>query len=208
VESSLRRLRTDWIDLYQIHVPDPVTPIDETLDVLSDLVHEGKVRYIGSSNFAAWQVADADWTARTKGLERFVSAQNEYSLLKRDAEAELLPACERFGLGMLPFFPLASGILTGKYRRGEPPPEGTRLHAWGRASQLTDDRFDVVEKVEAYAAERGVTILDVAIGALAAQPAVSSVIAGATTPEQVRANVGALHWQPSADDLSALREVL
>jgi aryl-alcohol dehydrogenase-like predicted oxidoreductase len=164
VERSLQRLRTDWIDLYQIHRPDPTTPIEETLSALDDLVHEGKVRYIGHSNFTAWALADADWTARTKGLERFVSAQNDYSLLKRGVEAELLPACEHYGVGMLPYFPLASGLLTGKYRRGEPPPEGSRIHTWGMANQLTDERFDVIEKVEAFAVEHGVTLLDVAIG--------------------------------------------
>jgi len=208
VERSLRRLRTDWIDLYQMHVPDPKTPIDETLAALDELVHEGKVRYIGHSNFTAWALADAEWVARTKGYERFVSAQNEYNLLKRGAEAELLPACEHYGLGMLPYFPLVSGLLTGKYRRGEPVPEGTRYQVWGLERQLTDERFDVVEKLEAYAAERGATIVDVAIGALAAQPAVASVIAGATTPDQVRANAAAVRWQPSAEDLAALRELL
>jgi aryl-alcohol dehydrogenase-like predicted oxidoreductase len=208
VERSLRRLRTDWIDLYQMHVPDPATPIEETLSALDDLVHEGKVRYIGNSNFTAWSVADADWVARTKGYERFVSAQNEYSLMRRGAEAELLGACGHYGLGFLPYFPLFSGLLTGKYRRGEPPPEGSRYHVWNLGKRLSDDRFDVVEKLEAYAAEHGVSLLDVAIGYLAAQPAVASVIAGATTPEQVRANAGALRWQPSSDDLSALRELL
>jgi aryl-alcohol dehydrogenase-like predicted oxidoreductase len=208
VERSLRRLRTDWIDLYQLHRPDPSTPIEETLEALTELVREGKVRYIGSSNFSAWAVADAEWTARARGLERFVSAQNEYSLLKRSAEAELLPACEHYGIGILPFFPLASGVLTGKYRRGEAPPEGTRLHAWGMGRTPTDDTFDLVAKLEAYASERGVSIGDVAIGALAAQPSVSSVIAGATSPEQIQANVGALAWHPSADDLSALRALL
>ena len=208
VERSLRRLRTDWIDLYQMHVPDPATPIEETLSALDDLVHEGKVRYIGHSNFTAWATADADWIARSKGYERFVSAQNEYSLMRRGVEAELLPACEHYGLGFLPYFPLFSGLLTGKYRRGEPPPEGSRYHVWGLGKRLSDDRFDVVEKLEAYAAEHGVALLDVAIGYLAAQPAVASVIAGATTPEQVRANAGALRWQPSGDDLGALRELL
>jgi aryl-alcohol dehydrogenase-like predicted oxidoreductase len=208
VERSLRRLRTDWIDLYQMHMPDPATPIEETLSALDDLVHEGKVRYVGHSNFTAWATADADWVARSKGYERFVSAQNEYSLMRRNVEAELLPACEHYGLGFLPYFPLFSGLLTGKYRRGEPPPEGSRYHVWNLHKRLSDDRFDVVEKLEAYAAEHGVALLDVAVGYLAAQPAVASVIAGATTPEQVRANAGALRWQPSSDDLSALRELL
>jgi len=208
VERSLRRLRTDWIDLYQMHVPDPATPIEETLSALDDLVHEGKVRYVGHSNFTAWATADADWIARSKGYERFVSAQNEYSLMRRGVEAELLPACEHYGLGFLPYFPLFSGLLTGKYRRGEPPPEGSRYHVWNLGKRLSDDRFDVIEKLEAYAAEHGVSLLDVAIGYLGAQPAVASVIAGATTPEQVRANAGALRWQPSADDVNALRELL
>jgi aryl-alcohol dehydrogenase-like predicted oxidoreductase len=202
VERSLRRLRTDYLDLYQLHLPDPLTPIEETLDALTELVAEGKVRYLGSSNFAAWQVADADWTARTRGTQRFVSAQNEYSLLERRADAELIPACRRFGVGLLPYFPLANGLLTGKYRRGEPAPEGSRLS--GRGDYLTDERFDTVEAIGAYAAQRGIGLLDVAIGGLAAQPAVASVIAGATRPEQVRANTAAGAWQPTQDDLAAL----
>jgi aryl-alcohol dehydrogenase-like predicted oxidoreductase len=202
VESSLRRLRTDWIDLYQLHVPDPATPIEETLAALQELVAEGKVRYVGCSNFTGWQVADADWVARDRGFTPFISAQNHYSLLERGVEAELLPACERFGLGVLPFFPLANGLLTGKYRRGEAAPEGTRLVE--RASWLTDERFDRVDALKGYAAERGVSLLDVAIGGLAAKPAVASVIAGATKPEQVVANVAAGAWEPSAEDLVAL----
>jgi aryl-alcohol dehydrogenase-like predicted oxidoreductase len=202
VESSLRRLRTDWIDLYQLHVPDPATPIEETLAALQELVAEGKVRYIGCSNFTGWQVADADWVARDAGFTPFISAQNHYSLLERGVEAELLPACERFGLGVLPYFPLANGLLTGKYRRGEAAPEGTRLVE--RASWLTDERFDRVDALKGYASERGVSLLDVAIGGLAAKPAVASVIAGATKPEQVVANVAAGAWEPSAEDLVAL----
>jgi aryl-alcohol dehydrogenase-like predicted oxidoreductase len=207
VESSLRRLRTDWIDLYQLHRPDPATPIDETLSALDDLVHAGKVRYLGSSNFTGWQVAEAEWVSRTRGLERFVSAQNEYNWLERDIEADLVPALEHYGVGLLPFFPLASGLLTGKYRRGEAAPEGSRLQAWGRESALTDDVFDVVEKLEAFAAERDITLLDVAIGGLAGQPAVASVIAGATSPEQVKKNVAAGNWSPSAADIAALDEL-
>jgi aryl-alcohol dehydrogenase-like predicted oxidoreductase len=207
VDSSLRRLRTDWIDLYQLHRPDEATPIEETLSALDDLVHAGKVRYLGSSNFTGWQVAEAEWTSRTRGLERFVSAQNEYNWLERDIETDLVPALEHYGVGLLPFFPLASGLLTGKYRRGEAPPEGSRIQAWSRESVLTDATFDVLEKLEAFAAECGVTMLDVAIGGLAAQPAVSSVIAGATTPEQVKKNVAAGNWSPSAADLAALDEI-
>ena len=207
VERSLRRLRADHIDLYQYHRPDPATPMAETLAALDELVTEGKVRYIGSSNLAAWQVADAEWLARTQGTERFVSAQNNYSLLDRAAEAELAPACERYGIGILPYFPLASGLLTGKYRRAEPPPAGTRYAEARWAGRLSDERFDVVEALTAYAEERGVTLLDVAIGGLAAQPAVGSVIAGATSPEQVRANVAAAAWVPGPADLAALDEV-
>jgi aryl-alcohol dehydrogenase-like predicted oxidoreductase len=207
VEASLRRLRTDWIDLYQLHRPDPATPIEETLSALDDLVHEGKVRYLGSSNFAGWQVADAEWIARTRGYERFVSAQNEYSWLERDIEDDLVPALEQYEIGLLPFFPLASGLLTGKYRRGEAPPTGSRIQAWGRESMLTDATFDVIEGLEAFAAARSVTLLDVAIGGLAAQPAVASVIAGATSAAQVVANVAAGDWQPTLDDLAELDEL-
>ena len=207
VERSLKRLRTDWIDLYQLHRPDPETPIEETLSALTDLVHEGKVRYLGSSNFAAWQVADAAWIARERGFERFVSAQNNYNLIEREVEAELVPACEHFGVGLLPYFPLASGLLTGKYRRGEAPADDTRMKAWGMQSQLTDDRFDVVDKLSAFAAERSVTLLDVALGGLAAMPTVASVIAGATTPEQVQSNVAATAWQPEPSDLDALKSI-
>ncbi|HWC34352.1 MAG TPA: aldo/keto reductase [Mycobacteriales bacterium] len=207
VESSLRRLRTDWIDLYQMHSPDPSTPIEETLSALHELVEEGKVRYVGCSNFAAWQLADADWTARSGGHPRFISAQNHYSLIERSVEAELTPACKRFGVGILPFFPLGNGLLTGKYRRGEAAPEGTRLGAAGWSSWLSDERFDKVEALEAYAKERDLSMLEVAIGGLAAQRQVASVIAGATKPEQIHANVAAGEWVPSPDDLKALNKL-
>jgi aryl-alcohol dehydrogenase-like predicted oxidoreductase len=208
VERSLTRLKTDWIDLYQIHKPDPSTPIEETLGALSDLVHEGLVRYIGCSNFTAWQVADADWISQTNGFERFISAQNLYSFVEREAEAELIPACERFGVGLLPYFPLASGLLTGKYRRGDAPPEGGRIAAWGLTNLLSDTNFDVVERLETFAAERSITLLDVAMGGLAAQPTVASVIAGATSVAQVEANAAAGLWTPSAEDHAALRDLL
>ncbi|MET7948674.1 aldo/keto reductase [Micromonospora sp. NPDC005324] len=209
VEASLRRLGTDHIDLYQMHEPDPGTPIDETLAALDDLVRDGKVRYLGNSNFAGWQIADADWVASSNGRSRFISAQNHYSLVERSVEAEVIPACERFGLGMLPFFPLANGLLTGKYKREAQPPAGSRLSGGGRyAERLAAADWDTIEAIEAYAAERGLTMLQVAIGGLAAQPAVTSVIAGATTPEQVRANAAAGVWEPSDDDLAALRAVL
>jgi len=205
VESSLQRLGTDWIDLYQLHFPDPVTPIEETLTALSELVAEGKVRYIGSSQFAAWQVVDADWTARTNGLEHFVSAQNQYSLLERDVEDELVPACEHVGVGILPFFPLASGLLTGKYKRGTTAPDGSRLAT--QPERLAHADFDKIEALETFAAERDLTMIDVAIGGLAAQPAVASVIAGATSPDQIAQNVRAGLWEPTAADLAALDDL-
>ncbi|MFI6822276.1 aldo/keto reductase [Micromonospora sp. NPDC050187] len=209
VEASLRRLGTDHIDLYQMHEPDPGTPIEETLAALDDLVRAGKVRYLGNSNFSGWQIADADWTARTVGTSRFVSAQNHYSLLERAVETEVVPACERFGLGLLPFFPLADGLLTGKYQRGEQPPAGSRLAGGGRyAQRFATADWDTIEAIGAYADQRGLTMLQVAIGGLAAQPAVTSVIAGATTPEQARANAAAGAWQPDDDDLAALRALL
>jgi aryl-alcohol dehydrogenase-like predicted oxidoreductase len=205
VEASLRRLQTDHIDLYQLHRPDEVTPIAETLGTLTELVHEGKVRYIGCSNFDGWQVADAAWTSETKGLERFVSAQNRYSLLDRDVEREVVPACERFGLGVLPFFPLEYGLLTGKYRRGAAVPTGSRADLdSSRAGWLNRADWDRIESLEAYAAERGLSLLDVAIAGLAAQPAVTSVIAGATRGEQVIANAAALRWQPTPEDTATL----
>ncbi len=205
VEASLRRLRTDYLDLYQYHRPDGITPVEETLAALHELVVEGKVRYLGSSNLAGWQVADADWLARSAGTTRFISAQNHYNLLKRDAERELVPACEHLGVGLLPYFPLASGLLTGKYRRGEEPPAG-RLA--GSAEIRSPANLDRIEALERYAAERGRSVLDVAIGGLAAQPAVASVIAGATTAEQVAANVRAGQWRPTPDDLRALDAVV
>ena len=206
VESSLTRLRTDWIDLYQLHFPDGKTPMEETLGALHELVQEGKVRYVGSSNLDSWQIADADWIARTHGFNRFISAQNHYSLLEREVEKSVVPACQRFGLGLLPYFPLANGLLTGKYRRGESAPEGTRLAAL--PDRLEQESFDVIEALEKYAAERGRTLLDVAIGGLAAKPAVASVIAGATKPEQVRANVAAGTWKPTSQDMWDLAVVL
>jgi aryl-alcohol dehydrogenase-like predicted oxidoreductase len=207
VESSLRRLRTDWIDLYQMHRPDPLTPIEETLAALDELVREGKVRYIGHSNFSGWQAAEGEWVARTQHRERFISAQNEYSWLKRGIEKDLVPALEHYGIGLLPYFPLASGLLTGKYRRGEAAPEGSRVQAWKMEAALNDPTFDVLERLDAFATARSVTLLDVAIGGLAAQPSVASVIAGATSPEQVVANVKAGEWQPTADDLAEIDRI-
>jgi aryl-alcohol dehydrogenase-like predicted oxidoreductase len=200
VESSLRRLRTDVIDVYQMHEPDPLTPIEETLGALNDLVHDGKVRWIGSSNFSSEQIEAAEEVARGAGFHRFVSVQNEYSLVEREAEDEVLSTCETLGIGFLPYFPLASGLLTGKYRRGEVASEG-RLA--GR--EIPAERWDRVEGLKRYADERGASLLEVAIGGLLAMPAVTSVISGATTPEQVRANVAAGSWEPSADDMEELR---
>ena len=201
IEGSLRRLRTDHVDLYQLHEPDPGTPIEETLETLQDLVREGKVRYVGNSNFSAEQVQEADAVARERMLTRFVSAQNEYSLVERGIEDDVLPVCERLGLGQLPYFPLASGLLTGKYTRGEEATEG-RLA--GR--EIAGERWERYEALQRYAGERNVPILHVAVGGLLAlSPAVSCVIAGATKPEQVRANVAAGAWEPSPDDVSALR---
>jgi aryl-alcohol dehydrogenase-like predicted oxidoreductase len=199
VEGSLRRLRTERIDLYQMHEPDPHTPVAETLGVLHELVQEGKVRHIGSSNYSAPQIEEADRLGGERGLTRFVSAQNHYSLVERRVEEDVLPACERLGIGMLPYFPLASGLLTGKYRRGEEAQEG-RLA--GRT--IADEQWERVEALQRFADERGVSLLEVAIGGLLAMPAVASVIAGATRPEQVRSNVRAGQWEPARDDVAAL----
>ena len=206
-ENSLRRLGTDYIDLYQIHFPDAGTPIEETLRALDDLVRQGKVRYVGCSNFAGWQVVEAAWTARTAGLAQFVSAQNFYNLLERNVERELVPACNAHGLGVLPYVPLASGLLTGKYQRGAAAPEGTRLSAPRFKGALSDKNFDKVEKLSAFAADAGHSLLELAIGWLASQPHVPSVIAGATKPEQVEANVRAASWKLSAAELAKVNEV-
>ena len=206
VEHSLRRLRTDYIDLYQLHTPDPATPIGETMAALGELIAEGKVRYIGHSNFSGWQVAEAAVLARELGTVPFISAQNHWSLLERGAEAEVVPASRHFGLGVLPYFPLANGLLTGKIRRGQQAAEGTRLA--GRPEYVTEQKLGRVEALAGWAQEHGVTVLEVAIGALAAQPGCGSVIAGATSPEQVKANAGASEWVPSAEELANLDEIV
>jgi aryl-alcohol dehydrogenase-like predicted oxidoreductase len=202
IDASLQRLRTDVVDLYQYHTPDHVTPFEETFGALDELVRTGKVRYVGHSNLNARQVEEVDAICRNSGFAMPVSAQNEYSLLRRQAEEELLSTCERLGIGVLPYFPLASGLLTGKYRRGEPRPEGTRLA--GRNEVFTNETFDRLEALEEFARARGLTLLQVAIGGLLAQPAIASVIAGATKPEQVRANVEAAQWEPTPEDVAAL----
>jgi aryl-alcohol dehydrogenase-like predicted oxidoreductase len=209
VEASLKRLGTDYIDLYQMHQPDKDTPIEETLGALDDLVTQGKVRYVGNSNFTGWQIADADWTARDAHINRFVSAQNNYSLLERKVEFEVNPACERFGLGMLPFFPLASGLLTGKYRRGEAPAADTRLAAWGARGQaaLNDKNFDRLEALSGYAEARGHDLLELAFAWLLGHGVVSSVIAGATKPEQVKANAAAAGWKLTPEEVAEVSEL-
>jgi aryl-alcohol dehydrogenase-like predicted oxidoreductase len=207
VHHSLRELRTEWIDLYQLHWPCRRVPIAETLSALNDLVHEGLVRYIGCSNFESWEVVEAAWTARAGSLEPFISAQTEYSLANRRAEAGLVPVCQRYGLGLLPYYPLANGLLTGKYRRGQPVPPGTRLADPEMQSWLSEDRLELVESLVKYAEQRSISVLEVAISGLAALPAVSSVIAGATSPEQVRANARAASWVPTSEDLVELDTV-
>jgi aryl-alcohol dehydrogenase-like predicted oxidoreductase len=209
VEASLKRLGTDYIDLYQLHFPDPETPIEETLAALDDLVRSGKVRYIGSSNLAGWQFVEAAFIAKERRLAPFVSAQNHYNLLDRKIEHELVPAVKKYGGSILPYFPLASGMLTGKYKRGLDLPNDGRLTQWGERGKalLSDANFEMVEQVAAFAEKRGKTVLDAAIGWLASQPHVASVIAGATKPEQVEANVAAGAWEMSAEELDEMNRI-
>jgi aryl-alcohol dehydrogenase-like predicted oxidoreductase len=205
-EQSLSRLRTDRIDFYWYHEPDGVTPVAETLAALDELVRAGAVRAIGASNVSAEQIEEADAVAYERGLTPFTAVQNQYSLLVRDAERDVLPACERLGLGFVPYFPLASGLLTGKYQRGRPAPPGTRLA--GREQVASEEQFTLLDALDSYAREREITMVDVAIGGLLTLDVVSSVIAGATKPEQVRANVAAASWRPGLEDLTALRMLL
>ncbi len=206
VEASLRRLNTDFIDLYQYHFPDPNTPIEESLRAMDDLVRSGKVRYIGSSNMSAWQAVEAHWVAKSEHLSPFITAQNQYSLIERRIEREMAPACRQYGIGILPYLPLASGLLTGKYSRGEAPAEGTRIAAWGERGGrlLTDRNFDIVEALQKFAAERDKTLLAVAIGWLCSQDVVSSVIAGATKPEQVEQNAAAADLRLTPEELAEI----
>jgi aryl-alcohol dehydrogenase-like predicted oxidoreductase len=206
VENSLRRLRTDYIDLYQLHTPDPLTPIEETIAALNELVAEGKVRYTGHSNLSGWQLADAAHKAEKAGRTPFISAQNHWSLLERGAEAGVVPAAVHFGVGVLPYFPLANGLLTGKVRRGQEIPAGSRIA--GRSHLVTDEKLDKVEKLIAWGADRDASILDIAIGGLAAQPGCASVIAGAMTPEQVKGNAAAGRWAPTAEELAEIDEIV
>jgi aryl-alcohol dehydrogenase-like predicted oxidoreductase len=206
VEASLKRLRTDWIDLYQLHTPDPLTPMEETLRCLDDLVRQGKVRYIGCSNVPAWQVADSQWISRQQGLERFISCQDEYSLVERRLEKELTPAMQSFGIGLLPFFPLASGLLTGKYKRDAQPPQGTRFATTQRLADRygTAANWTIVEGLADFSAKRGHSMLELAFSWLLARPQVASVIAGATKPEQVEQNLKAANWALTPEDLAEI----
>jgi len=204
VEKSLRRLRTDYIDLYQLHTPDPLTPIEETIAALDELVTEGKVRYLGHSNLPGWQIADAAHKAAARSA--FISAQNHWSLLERAVEAEVVPAARHFGQGVLPYFPLANGLLTGKVRRGQAPPAGSRIAA--RTALITDDKLDKVEALISWGADRGVSLLEIAIGGLAAQPGCACVIAGATTAGQVAANAAAGDWVPAPEDLEQIDKIV
>lgn len=209
VEASLTRLQTDYLDLYQMHRMDPLTPIEETLRALSDLQAQGKIRYYGCSNFSAWRMVEAQWTARDLGVAGFVSAQDEYSLVKRDHEADLIPALQEYGLGLLPYFPLASGLLTGKYRRNAPMPEGARLTNTQRLADryLTDRNWQISEQLADFAESHGHTPLELAFSWLLAQSPVSSVIAGATRPDQIAQNVKAGSWKLSADDLAEIDRI-
>jgi len=210
VEASLQRLGTDYIDLYQIHFYDTNTPVEETLRALDDLVHQGKARYIGCSNYNGWQITDAEWTARTDNINSYVSAQNRYSLLTRDIEKDVVPVCEKFGLGILPYFPLESGLLTGKYKKGEDFPEGTRLNKWQQfaaSAFATDDKVNKVEALKELCERYDHSLLDMAMGWLASRPQVASVIAGVTSPGQLEQNVAAGAWRPGEVELKEIDEI-
>ncbi len=210
VQASLKRLKTDYINLYQLHKLDPETPLEETLRTLNDLIRQGAVRYIGCSNMPAWQVVEAQWIAKSLGIEGFISCQDEYNLLERKVENELLPAMRAHGLGLLPYFPLASGLLTGKYRRGQPMPEGSRLSKSQQLASefLTERNWRIVEALESFCQSKGHTLLELAFSWLAANPTVSSVIAGATRPEQVEQNVAAVGWRLGAEELAEVQGIL
>ena len=209
VEASLKRLKTDWIDLYQMHRPDPATPVEETLRALDDLVKQGKIRYIGCSQLAGWQLVERQWLARHFGLTPHAACEAEYSLLARDAERDLIPAMQSYGAGLLPFYPLASGFLTGKYQRGAPLPDGARLTRGQRYADrfATEENWDVVEALERFCRERGRTLLELAFGWLAAQPVIASIIAGATKPEQVELNAKAIDWELTPQELAEIDRI-
>ena len=209
VEDSLRRLKTDWIDLYQLHQPDPLTPLDETMQALDDLVTQGKIRYIGCSNLPSWQVVESQWISKSMGLNRFVSCQDEYNILNRNVEAELIPAMQKYGCGLLPYFPLASGLLTGKYKRTEMP-EGARLTdmpTFANRIYLTDENFDIVDNLNKLANKTGHSILELAFGWMASRPTTASIIAGATKPEQIDANVAAVNWVLSQSEIDEVDKI-
>ena len=209
VEDSLRRLKTDWIDLYQLHQPDPLTPLDETMQALDDLVTQGKIRYIGCSNLPSWQVVESQWISKSMGLNRFVSCQDEYNILNRNVEAELIPAMQKYGCGLLPYFPLASGLLTGKYKRTEMP-EGARLTdmpTFANRIYLTDENFDIVDNLNKFAHKTGHSILELAFGWMASRPTIASIIAGATKPEQIDANVAAVNWVLSQSEIDEVNKI-
>ena len=209
VEDSLRRLKTDWIDLYQLHQPDPLTPLDETMQALDDLVTQGKIRYIGCSNLPSWQVVESQWISKSMGLNRFVSCQDEYNILNRNVEAELIPAMQKYGCGLLPYFPLASGLLTGKYKRTEMP-EGARLTdmpTFANRIYLTDENFDIVDNLHKFANKTGHSILELAFGWMASRPTTASIIAGAKKPEQIDANVAAVNWVLSQSEIDEVDKI-
>ena len=209
VEDSLRRLKTDWIDLYQLHQPDPLTPLDETMQALDDLVTQGKIRYIGCSNLPSWQVVESQWISKSMRLNRFVSCQDEYNILNRTVEAELIPAMQKYGCGLLPYFPLASGLLTGKYKRTEMP-EGARLTdmpTFANRIYLTDENFDIVNNLNKFANKTGHSILELAFGWMASRPTTASIIAGATKPEQIDANVAAVNWVLSQSEIDEVDKI-
>ena len=209
VEDSLRRLKTDWIDLYQLHQPDPLTPLDETMQALDDLVTQGKIRYIGCSNLPSWQVVESQWISKSMGLNRFVSCQDEYNILNRNVEAELIPAMQKYGCGLLPYFPLASGLLTGKYKRTKMP-EGARLTdmpTFANRIYLTDENFDIVDNLNKFAHKTGHSILELAFGWMASRPTTASIIAGATKPEQIDANVAAVNWVLSQSEIDEVNKI-
>ena len=209
VEDSLRRLKTDWIDLYQLHQPDPLTPLDETMQALDDLVTQGKIRYIGCSNLPSWQVVESQWISKSMGLNRFVSCQDEYNILNRNVEAELIPAMQKYGCGLLPYYPLASGLLTGKYKRTKMP-EGARLTdmpTFANRIYLTDENFDIVDNLHKFANKTGHSILELAFGWMASRPTTASIIAGATKPEQIDANVAAVNWVLSQSEIDEVDKI-
>ena len=209
VEDSLRRLKTDWIDLYQLHQPDPLTPLDETMQALDDLVTQGKIRYIGCSNLPSWQVVESQWISKSMGLNRFVSCQDEYNILNRNVEAELIPAMQKYGCGLLPYFPLASGLLTGKYKRTKMP-EGARLTdmpTFANRIYLTDENFDIVDNLHKFANKTGHSILELAFGWMASRPTTASIIAGATKTEQIDANVAAVNWVLSQSEIDEVDKI-